>query len=100
MELSIYLIRGKWKTVILWNISNESLRFGELCRRFPNATQKVLTEQLRELEKNGLLLREVYPEVPLRVEYSLTKFGKTLLPILTEINKWGQMFLSSDISNT
>ncbi len=96
MELAVYLISGKWKCVILWNLSGESLRFGEICRRFPGATQKVLTAQLRELERNGLVIRSVYLEVPLRVEYSLSELGKSLTPILKEINVWGENYLSSD----
>ncbi len=94
MELAVHLISGKWKSVILWNLSDETLRFGEICRRFPEATQKVITAQLRELEKSGLIIRNVYPEVPLRVEYSLSDFGKSLMPILKEINKWGTAYLS------
>ena len=94
MELAVHLISGKWKSVILWNLSDETLRFGEICRRFPEATQKVITAQLRELEKSGLIIRNVYPEVPLRVEYSLSDFGKSLMPILKEINKWGTSYLS------
>ena len=94
MELAVHLISGKWKCVILWNLSEETLRFGEICRRFPEATQKVLTAQLRELEKSGLIIRNVYPEVPLRVEYSLSDFGQSLMPILKEINKWGTAYLS------
>ncbi len=94
MELAVHLISGKWKSVILWNLSDETLRFGEICRRFPEATQKVITAQLRELEKSGLIIRNVYLEVPLRVEYSLSDFGKSLMPILKEINKWGTAYLS------
>lgn len=94
MELAVHLISGKWKSVILWNLSEETLRFGEICRRFPEATQKVITAQLRELEKSGLIIRNVYPEVPMRVEYSLSDFGKSLMPILKEINKWGTAYLS------
>ena len=96
MELAVYLISGKWKCVILWNLANERLRFGEICRRFPNATQKVLTAQLRELERNGLVIRSVYPEVPLRVEYSLSELGKSLMPILKEINVWGESYLDHE----
>lgn len=93
MELAVYLISGKWKCVILWNLSDETLRFGEICRRFPGATQKVLTAQLRGLEEDGLIIRSVYPEVPLRVEYSLTEFSKSLIPLLKEINIWGAGYL-------
>lgn len=94
MELAVHLIRGKWKCVILWNLSDETLRFGEICRRFPEATQKVLTAQLRELEESGLIIRNVYPEVPLRVEYSLSEFGQSLIPILKAINIWASGYLT------
>ncbi len=92
MELVVHLISGKWKAVILWNLSNGSQRFGELISKFPNLTEKVLTAQLRALEKDGLVVRTVYPEVPLRVEYSLSVMGETLIPILKEINTWGHGF--------
>lgn len=92
MELAIYLISGKWKVVILWNLAEGNLRFGELSRRFPGVSEKVLTAQLRSLEKNGMIVRTVYPEVPVRVEYTLSKFGKSLVPILNEINIWGRGF--------
>lgn len=92
MELAIYLISGKWKVVIMWNLTDGILRFGELSRRFPEISEKVLTTQLRSLEKDGLIIRTIYPEVPLRVEYGLTIFGKSLMPILNEINIWGNGF--------
>lgn len=89
MELAVHLISGKWKVVILWNLAEGALRYGELTRRFPEVTEKVLTAQLRKLEEDGLIVRRVYAEVPLRVEYSLSEFGKSLIPILNEINHWG-----------
>jgi DNA-binding HxlR family transcriptional regulator len=92
MELAVRLISGKWKVVILWNLAKETLRFSELCRRFPEVSEKVLTAQLKSLEKDGMIVRTVYPEVPVRVEYSLSVFGKTLIPILNEINIWGTGF--------
>lgn len=92
MELAIYLISGKWKAVILWNLAEEDLRFGELCRRFPEISEKVLAAQLRSLERDGMIVRTVYPEVPVRVEYALSTFGKSLIPLLREINIWGKGF--------
>ncbi len=89
MELVVHLISGKWKVVILWNLAQGGLRYGELARRFPGVTDKVLTAQLRQLEKDGLLVRTIYPEVPVRVEYCLSEFGQSLIPILKEINIWG-----------
>jgi DNA-binding HxlR family transcriptional regulator len=92
MELAVNLISGKWKAVILWNLAEGALRFTELSRRFPGASEKVLTAQLRSLEKDGMIVRTVYPEVPVRVEYALSVFGKSLIPILKEINIWGTGF--------
>ena len=92
MELALYLITGKWKAVILWNLAEGVLRYGELGRRFTGVSDKVLTAQLRQLEKDGLIVREVYPEVPVRVEYQLSAFGKTLIPILKEVNAWAKDF--------
>lgn len=92
MELAVHLISGKWKVVILWNLAEGALRFTELSRRFSGVSEKVLTAQLRSLEKDGMIIRTIYPEVPLRVEYSLSGFGKSLIPILEEINTWGAGF--------
>jgi DNA-binding HxlR family transcriptional regulator len=94
MELAVHLISGKWKVVILWNLAEGALRFTELKRRFPEVSEKVLTAQLRSLEKDGLVVRTVYPEVPVRVEYALSSFGQSLVPILQEINNWGTGFHS------
>ncbi len=93
LEMTIDLIGGKWKVLILWNLSSGVLRFGELKRLFPAATQKMLTQQLRDLETSGLVSRKVYPQVPPKVEYSLTDFGKTLMPVLREMNNWGSGYL-------
>jgi len=92
MELAVYLISGKWKVVILWNLAEGALRYSELTRRFPGVSEKVLTAQLRGLEKDGMIIRTVYPEVPAHVEYKLSAFGKSLIPILGEINRWGLGF--------
>ncbi|MFT3985494.1 MAG: helix-turn-helix domain-containing protein [Lachnospiraceae bacterium] len=92
MELAVHLISGKWKTVILWNLVEKPLRFAELSRRFPEISEKVLTAQLRSLERDGMIVRTVYPKVPLRVEYALTVFGESLIPILKELNIWGTGF--------
>lgn len=94
MEMTMDLIGGKWKVLILWHLSFETLRFNELKRAFPEATQKMLTQQLRDLEANGLINRRVYPQVPPRVEYSLTDFGNTLMPVLLEMNRWGTDYVN------
>lgn len=93
VEATIQLIGGKYKAVILWHLMNETLRYSELHRRMPKATDKMLTQQLRELEKDGLIHRTVYPVVPPKTEYSLTDFGKSLTPILDEMCNWGKEYL-------
>ena len=89
MELTLDLIGGKWKALILWHLGENTLRFSELKKALPKITQKMLTQQLRELEESGLVTRFVYRQVPPKVEYSLTATGKTLLPILTTMYQWG-----------
>jgi len=89
LQLAINVIGGKWKTIILYNLTDKTLRFGELKKSIPKITQKMLTQQLRELESDGLVTRVVYPEIPPKVEYSLTKFAEELRPILAQLCKWG-----------
>ncbi|MEX2948355.1 helix-turn-helix domain-containing protein [Staphylococcus warneri] len=90
------IIGGKWKLVLLWFISEEPRRFGELNRAFPDITQSMLTKQLRELETDDLIHREVFKEVPPRVEYTLTELGEKFLPILTEMQVWGDAHLVNE----
>lgn len=98
LEMTIDLIGGKWKVLLLWHLSNGVLRFNELNRIFPEASAKMLTQQLRSLEKNGIVHREVYPQVPLKVEYTLTDLGRTLIPILQEMNRWGTAHINTQTS--
>ena len=86
---SIELIGGKWKTLILYSLLSGKRRFGEIAVRIPDISRKVLTEQLKELESDGLILREQYKEIPPRVEYSLTELGKSLSPVFRELEIWG-----------
>ena len=87
------LIGGKYKALILWHLSDGTLRFNELNKRIGKATPKMLTQQLRELESKKLIHREVFPIVPPKVEYSLTDLGKSLIPILVAMRDWGSGYL-------
>ncbi len=89
MVYSLNVIGGKWKPVILHMLVDGIMRFGELKKNIPPVTQKMLTQQLRQLENDGLVYRKVYAEVPPRVEYSLTDKGKTLVPVLDQLYQWG-----------
>lgn len=95
VERALSLIDGKWKIVILYKLLKGTLRFSELRRQIPAVTQRMLTNQLRELEADGLLIRTVYPEVPPRVEYSLSARGRSLEPVILALKHWGDMNLSS-----
>jgi DNA-binding HxlR family transcriptional regulator len=96
VEITLNLIGGKWKGLILWHLCQRTFRFSQLRRRTHGITQKMLTQQLRELERDGLVHREVYPEVPPRVEYSLTDEGLSLKPLLTAMCLWGNGRLESE----
>ena len=89
VEATLELIGGKWKWIILFHLLDGKLRFSELKRQIPCVTQRMLTKQLRELEADRLVTRTVHAEVPPRVEYELTKEGKSLKPILHSLKKWG-----------
>lgn len=94
VEAAISLIDGKWKCVILWHLFNEgTLRFNEIRKRVPSITQRMLTNQLRELEQDGIIHREVYPQVPPKVEYCLTELGQSLEQILFALKLWGDAHL-------
>ncbi len=95
MEMTIDLIGGKWKALLLWHLSQQVLRFNELNRIFPEMSQKMLTQQLRNLEEDGLIERTVYPQIPPKVEYTLTEFGSTLIPVFKEMNKWGRAYFEA-----
>lgn len=90
IEVVLDLIAGKWKTVLLVQLSGRTVRFNELMRLLPSITQRVLTTQLRELEADGLVSRTIYPEVPLRVEYALTPLGRSLEPVLLSMKEWAE----------
>ena len=89
VEATLQLIDGKWKGVILYHLLQGTLRFNAIRKRLSNITQRMLTTQLRELERDGFVLRTVYPEVPPKVEYSLTQRGRTLKPVIMALKAWG-----------
>ncbi|MFF2440518.1 winged helix-turn-helix transcriptional regulator [Priestia megaterium] len=89
VEAAVDVVGGKWKSVILYQLSKERRCFNELRRLIPGVTQRMLTLQLRELERDGIIHREVYKQVPPKVEYYLTPFGETLIPIIELMFKWG-----------
>lgn len=91
----LQLIGGKWKPVILYCLRSEKRRFGEISARIPGLSRKVLTEQLKELEVDGLLIRTQFNEIPPRVEYELTELGMSLTPVLNEMEKWGNEHIIS-----
>lgn len=95
VEATLDLIGGKYKALILWHLSEGTLRFSELRKAITNATPKMLTQQLRELEAQQLIHREVFPVVPPKVEYSLTDLGRSLMPILVAMRDWGAEYLRS-----
>lgn len=90
VEATLDIIGGKWKSIILFRVLEEARRFNELRRLVPNLTQRMLTNQLRELEHDGLIARKIYAQVPPKVEYSITELGKTLEPVLMALTKWSE----------
>lgn len=99
VEATLDLIGGKYKALILWHLVEKTLRFGEIGKRIPQATPKMLTQQLRELEADHLIIRTVYPVVPPKVEYSLSEFGRSIVPILDAMCKWGEHYLEERKEN-
>jgi len=93
VEAIIGLIGGKYKSLILWKLTGGTLRFSQLRKEVPAATPKMLTQQLRELETDGLIQREVFPVVPPKVEYSLTELGRSIKPVLEAMYFWGTDYL-------
>lgn len=96
VEAALEVIGGKWKGVILYHLLADTIRFNELRRLMPEITQRMLTKQLREMEAAKLVSRKVYPEVPPKVEYSMTEYGKTLAPVITALQIWGSKHLESN----
>jgi DNA-binding HxlR family transcriptional regulator len=99
IEELLVLIGGRWKPVILWWLmdSEKPIRFKVLRENIPRISQKILTQQLRELERDGFVKREMFPEMPVRVEYSLTPFGKKIRPLLREMHSWARKHLTLEV---
>lgn len=100
-EIAMDLIGGKWKPIIIWHLGTKGTqRFSELKKLLPQITQKMLTQQLRELESDCLVNRKVYPQVPPKVEYSLSDLGDSLMPILRMMCHWGEDYYEKIESST
>lgn len=95
VNTTLKVIGGKWKPLLLWYLAQETMRFSQLQKNMEGITQKMLTQVLRELEADKLVARKVYPVVPPKVEYSLTDYGKTLLPVLEAMAAWGEKHSST-----
>lgn len=93
VEAALDIIGGKWKSIILFRVIEGTRRFNELRRLLPNLTQRMLTNQLRELESDGLIARKIYAEIPPKVEYSITAFGQTLEPVLLVLTQWADQHM-------
>ena len=93
---TLNMIGGKYKALILWHLAESTKRFGQLQRLIPQSTQKMLTQQLRELESDGLVIRKVYPVVPPKVEYSLSELGLSIKPILNAMRDWGTEYMKNN----
>ena len=91
VQATLSVLGGKWKILILWHLKDQTRRFGELKRLMPEITEKMLIQQLRELESHGIVTRVVYLEVPPKVEYSFTDYGKSLEPVLKVLCDWGEI---------
>lgn len=99
VNITLKVIGGKWKPLVLWHLHDGNKRFHELEKRLTGVTQKMLTQQLRQLEADGLVLRTVFPEVPPHVEYSMTEYGRTLEPVLMAMADWGHLHSSRQNEN-
>ncbi|WP_442593705.1 winged helix-turn-helix transcriptional regulator [Neobacillus sp. D3-1R] len=93
VEVTVDTIGGKWKSRILWHLSQRNYRYGELKKLIPEITKKMLSQALRELENDGLIIRTEFNEKVLKVEYSLTEYGQELKPLLTFMSTWGKSHL-------
>ncbi len=98
IEATLDVIGGKWKPLVIYQLKDGTLRFSQILNRVqPRITQRMLTKELRELENDGLITRKVYPQVPPKVEYSLTETGQSLMPILDQLCDWGYEHMKDEI---
>ena len=96
IELTLEVIGGKWKALLLWELHlNSVIRFNEFRRLIPEITQKMLSQQLKDLESNQIITKKIYPQVPPMVEYRLTELGEKLIPILDSMDKWGKNYVKN-----
>ena len=98
MSTALNVVGGKWKGLILYHLHTGTKRFNELLRLMPDITQRMLTRQLRELEKHGIIERKIYPQIPPKVEYSLSNLGLTLLPVIEALADWGLAYKAIQLS--
>lgn len=96
VRTTVRLLGGKYKSVIVWGLMGGTKRFSEIQALVPEATSKMITKQLRELEADGLVSRKVYPVVPPRTEYSLTEFGRSAIPLIKHMSEWGISYLEKE----
>lgn len=95
VQNTLQFISGKWKTVILYHIfENEVLRFSELQTKLPYVSKRMLARQLAELENDGIIVKRIYPVIPVKTEYRITIFGKTFLPVVRAMEQWGNDYIS------
>ena len=92
IKITMEVIGGKWKSCILLELAGKPMRPSELHREFPDASSRVIDQQLKELEMHGMIVKKIFPELPPHSEYSITETGRTLLPVIEQIEKWGDMF--------
>ena len=96
IEVTLEILTGKWKSLIIWNLHlHEKIRYNELRRLIPEASQKMLTQQLRDLHECGIVDRQVFPTVPPQVEYQLTEVGQKLIPIMEQMDTWGKEYVAT-----
>jgi len=100
MEAALDMVGNKWKGIILFHLLSGTKRFNELKRLIPSISQRILTVQLRELETDDIVHREVFPQIPPKVEYSLTPLGKSLEPILLSLSQWGEKVMVDELNGT